>query len=440
MKNVWILLSNLCLLFACSTSTEKSGADAGNDTGTTIDATGDLVVAPDTLPEDDVQSQADGEGFDATTEEVVGPQSPYSDTLLTKLCETYCDTGNECEDISYGESCLGDCLTLTKTDDSFLKQLACARNGVEDGDFCTALTQCPGDYEMNADCVAMCDDVAACDALGTTFFGDTLADCALNCTASIGLFPEGQAILDCIAAPLANCSGTGFVACIDDLNQDICEVEFCGEEVEPFCALVPDTYETNQACADACADWSVGQALSAQTCLGLGSELPVDCSEVFSNCFAVPEAPIAGALEYCQLVSDKCGGLTDDQLLADLGGLAHDFCAWQVSGITNIKPGGFQPMADAITCLEAMDTCPAGDLAGLYCLFDITQEHVATCAPITELCTDPVQAAEVLLDCEGTLGFASTFVPEAVDQIAACVGGASSCEDLSTCFFGEEGE
>jgi hypothetical protein len=439
MKRLCVTPLLVVFLMACSGSDKEpvdttSTADVIDDT-----AGGEVQVGDDVLDEDGVANSDIPEG-DVAGDQTVEPVSPYSDGMLEQLCDTYCDPENGCDDVDYGADCVADCVVLATADQAIPKKIACAREDDQGGSFCDRYDECDGDYEYNADCVTLCADVEACDALGTELFGNNLEDCALVCSGSIGMNPGAGDILDCIGGALENCSGTEFFSCIESNDSETCEVELCGADVDPFCSLVPDTFETTEECAGSCADWSAGQGLAAQMCLEMGTNLPVDCADLYSNCLAVPEAPQEGALEYCKLSHEKCGPLGENDIYDTLGGLGHDFCAWQMTGIVQTKPGGFRPLTEAVTCMEGLETCPSGDLSSIYCLIDITAEHIATCAAVADLCTDPAVAGDVTLDCEAALGFAAGFIPEAVEMIEGCITGAADCDGLSTCFFGDEGE
>ena len=121
-----------------------------------------------------------------------------------------------------------------------------------------------------------------------------------------------------------------------------------------------------------------------------------------------------------------------------MGDLGYDICGWQVTGITQMNPEGFNSFVDGAECVSNLDTCPAGDMGGIYCLLKITEEHKTICQKVAEIC--PADATdEITLDCQAALGFAAGFIPEAVEMIAGCVEGAEDCETLTgQCFFGDE--
>ncbi len=437
MNKLWMIATLAAFLLACSGS-DKEAVDVKPEDDSV--ATGDAQVADD-VAEDDAIIPADVAEEDVAPDQTEEPQSPYSDEMLERQCSTYCDQGNSCESIDYGPDCLADCIALATADVAIVKKLACANNYDEDGSYCEQYASCPGDYEYNEDCVTLCLDVEACDALETDIFGYSLEDCNLVCSSSIGLQSGTEEILDCIGGALATCSGTEFFACMGPGDTEVCEVNLCGAEVDPTCTPVPNTFATTEECTASCIDWSAGQGLAAQMCLEMGSNLPMDCAKLYINCLNMPDEPAAGALEYCKLSHEKCGSLGDENnIYDDLGGLAHDFCAWQMTGITQTKPEGFRTMEDAVTCINNLDICPSGNLSSLYCLINITAEHVATCAAVADICTDPVAGPELTLDCEAALGFATGFVPEAIAMIEGCVTNAGSCEDLTNCFFPDDEE
>ena len=439
MNKLWTIAAAAALMLACS-GTDKEAVDAqpekdivaaGDGQNLTEVTQGDAVIPADSAEEDAT--------LDVAPDENVGPQSPYTDEMLLRLCTGYCEPDVPCEGVDYGPDCVADCIALAAADVFMVKKMACAGSDSEEKTYCEQYEECPGDYEYNEDCVTLCDDVAACDALGTELFGHSLEDCALVCSGSVGLNPGAQDILDCIGGALSNCSGTEFFVCMGPADTEICEEGLCGAEVEPACSPIPGTFATAEECVGACGEWSAGQGLGAQMCLEMGSNLPIDCAELYLNCMDVPAAPADGALEYCKLSYEKCGAMGEgDDIYATLGGLAHDFCAWQMTGITQTKPDGWRSLEDAVTCMENLENCPSGNLSSLYCLINITEEHVATCSAIADICTDPVAAPELTLDCEAALGFATGFIPEAVAMIEGCVATAEDCGGLANCFFPDE--
>jgi hypothetical protein len=446
MKAIRILAVLALVLFAgCGgDSKKKEGTDVTPQDGVTADGTTEDGVEADQVEPGDV---IDGEiaeevaGPDVDEDAEVPPESIYSAELIEKFCGPYCNEAHGCETVTYGETCLEECIAKATADESFLKVLACANNAEEDGEYCDGLANCPDDYELSEQCVDLCADVEACGALGTEFFGNTVEDCSLVCTASVGIHPGGQAILDCISEPLAQCSGIGFVGCIDPGQQEtICETYLCTDQVEVGCELIPEPFETEEACLAACDDFGPGPNMAAQICADMAGNMPVDCQTSLPGCLDVPDTLPEGALDYCKAFAEKCGPGMMGELFEAIGGLAFDFCAWQITGIIQVKPDGFQPLTEAGACIDTLPKCPSGDLASLYCLLDITEEHKTACTKVSELCTEADVAADVTLQCEAALGFAKGFMPDATAMIQACLDNAGSCDDLSDCFFGGDEE
>lgn len=431
MKNVWITALLVALSLACS-GTDKDPVDVTTDNVIDQDVAADDVLDGDTVVPSDIPEA------DVAGDQTVEPQSPYSDEMLDNLCSSYCDPDNDCEGVAYETECVADCIVLATADESLAKKLACAHGDDEEKEYCERYDGCAGDWEYNETCVALCDDVEACDALGTELFGQNLQDCALVCSGSVGLNPAGEQILACIDTALETCSGIEFFSCIEPPDDTVCEEGLCGADVDPTCSPVPDPFATPEECVESCTDWTAGQGIAAQVCLERAYDLPVDCAGTFLNCVDVPEAPAEGALEYCEVFHGKCGSLGEGDAIDLLGALGRDVCAWQMTGFITTKPEAFQTFPEAVTCLEELEFCPSGDLSSFYCLFDITAEHIAICAPVADLCTDPIVAAEVTLACEAALGYAAGFIPDAVETIEDYVTNAADCESLSVYFFGDE--
>ena len=439
MNKLWMATLLVAFLIACSGSdkepvdvTAVDNLNVGTgDVQVTDDAIGDDSAAPDVVPEGDL-----------AVDQTVDPVSPYSDGMLEQLCNSYCDPENGCDGVDYGPDCVAECVVLATADETIPKKIACAKDDDEgESSFCERYEGCAGDYEYNADCVTLCDDVEACDALGTEIFGNNLEDCALVCSGSIGKNPAASEILACIGGALETCSGTEFLDCVESEESDVCEVELCGPEVDPFCSPVPDTYPTVEECAASCESWSTGQTLAAEMCLERGLEMPFICADLYNNCLAVPAQPLDDSLEYCEAYYEKCGVIGENSVYQMLGGLGHDFCAWQMTGFVQMAPEGFRPMDQATTCVESLELCPSGNLSQIYCLLDITSEHVELCSAVADICTDPAVAADVTLECEAALGYAAAFIPEVMGMLQGCIDNSADCDTLAQCFFGdEEGE
>lgn len=435
MKTKYWTIIFAALLLACS-----SGSD---DNKVTPDAAGDTAVSD---AAGDVTAADQGSGGDAVTQdaqnqdaagETVDPGPTASDEYLTMLCEDlYCYQEDACDFIDYGDACVEECVAQG-ADVVFVKKLLCARDA---DDFCADFEACKGDWEVSDECVELCSLVEGCDALGTEMFGYTPLDCGLSCGAASQFSSDGEQIIACVTPALEACSGTIFMVCMDGEEfQNPCEESYCGDTLPPECALVPDPYENTAACLEVCSDWAPGQWLAAQTCIGMAMDMPFDCREGVTNCHAMPDELPEGAIDYCKAFDQKCGLQEMQEVVDMLGGMGYEICGWQVTGLTQMNPDGFNSFVDGAECAENLEVCPSGDMGGLYCLLKITDEHKAACAKVAEICPEEA-AVEITLDCQAALGFASGFIPEAVDTITGCIEGAADCETLTgQCFFGDEG-
>ncbi len=169
MKRLCVVPLLVLFLAACSGS-DKEPVDVSNTADIAGDVAGGDAQIDDDAMESDGVAAGDVAGGDVAEDQTVAPTSPYSDGMLEDLCTTYCDPENGCDDVDYGPDCVAECVVLATADNSIPKKIACAREDEADEGFCVRYEECAGDYEYNADCVALCDDVETCDALGTEIF------------------------------------------------------------------------------------------------------------------------------------------------------------------------------------------------------------------------------------------------------------------------------
>jgi len=302
---------------------------------------------------------------DVPADETEQPAGLVSDEFLVAVCETYCDHVAGCSGTPFSDDCETVCPEAASADEDLLFKMVCVHSvGEGEGlDYCDVWDLCTGDWEVRPDCVEVCVKLDKCGALGNPNMGFAPGDCELGCTASVEFGEGTDEVLQCYDAALADCSRAEFYGCTEELP-DVCG-ETCSEEFSQPCGLVPEIYETADACAAVCTGWHAGQVLAAMTCLDTTADWPLECVETAGSCLQVPAALPDGAIEYCQQMGQKCSLYSD----ADMGLLTDHLCAWQMTGIMWGVPALFRDFdsPDTLACIQVLDVCPS-DIGVLACL------------------------------------------------------------------------
>ena len=373
---------------------------------------------------------------DVPADETEQPVGLVSDEFLVAVCETYCDHVAECSGTPVSDDCETACTAAATADEDLLLKMVCVYSvGEGEGmDYCDVWNICSGDWEVKPGCVEVCVKLDKCEALGNSNMGFAPGDCELSCSAFVEFGEGTDEVLECYDAALADCSGAEFYGCMAEFP-DVCG-ETCSEEFSQQCGLIPDVYETTDACRAVCTEWNQGQILAASTCLGMTESWPLECAEMAGSCLQVADTLPAGAVEYCQKMNDKCG----EQLYSDMGLFSDQLCGWQIAGMSAGLPALFRDFDESKTllCLEELEMCPPGDGGVLACLVATPQAAEEACGSLGDVCEPADFALEMELSCKMAAAFIETVFPEAAAQMYTCMSGSADCESKLECLPGQE--
>ena len=428
--SILAVLLSIFILPACGGGDKDKEDTAGQPDAVAADVAAQPDgVSPDTSGNEETTvptDSSDAAFVDSVPGEVL-EQSGISAQTAQEFCEyRHCST-DECDEVAQGETCVEDCVAAILTDLAYYKKLICAKSAQ---DYCEGLKSCDGDYEIPELCVAACEDAAACGAVPGDMMGQNLLECHLACTSST--FESDGPIVECYAAAIKNCSGLEFMVCMEPEQPNPCDT-WCAEDVAAECQVVPDPYATAEDCMAQCEGYTYGQTYAAMLCHEEGQgQMPVGCGEGVASCMLTPAELPDGALEYCEALDKKCGEVLE--LTHGLGEMGYDICAWETVGFRQTVPGFFGDFEAGKACVEALEFCPTGDMAGMYCLFQVPADGKAACHKAVDLCQSAETAANAIMECEVAMSFYAAFAEDFLPGIIDCTEAAEDCDAFGACF------
>lgn len=420
----------MMLTMACGggSDNDNPGADVA------ADVAGD-VKAGETTTDDAVEGTDSAVPEDMAVDAAAADLAP-TEALVKHVCDVYCDFALVCLGEEPAETCEADCASMAADDVAYANQLVCASAAHDDDgeaqEYCDFFDACATAIELPEDCETMCPKMEACGAVNNDSFGYSISDCHIICGAFVTHDPDAADAMDCLAAALDSCSGIEFFACVED-DLPTCDETLCEEAFATECGHVPAVFETAAACTASCIDWGAGQQLASGACMDMTADWPLECADRAEACLEVPAELPDGAMEYCDVINDKC-----NYMGMELGDLTDEICAWQLTGITSALPELFVPFTDAATCLAELEQCPPGDGGFMVCLIQAPEAAEAACATILDVCEPADFAGEMELTCRMMTAFGEAVFPEMVATIVDCLNAAVDCDGKMACFPEDE--
>jgi hypothetical protein len=251
-------------------------------------------------------------------------------------------------------------------------------------------------FELPADdciCQAACDGYFAL----TGEAAEPLVACAAK---KLDESCDIEAMTDCFEMPL-NC---------DEVCQGLAAQCAEGQDLAPLFAEEADCIET-------CQESSQEQLFALDVCL------MVDHCYAPDSCAGIPELPLAGCAEFCEVFLDLCPA-------ADM---PQEYCPWVCTGAALALQQ--DDATEAVACLEQYDVCPLDqNLAFVGCL---AGPCLAMCQQTAQKCGDDSAYAKLFETVDSCQDVCSDYTPFQAEAAGICmlVGG---CDNPTPCLLPPE--